>query len=366
MKFTVTRRSLLKPLQQVANTLSSRPIYPVLSNLLLRVEDNLLMLMGSDLEVELVTQVALAEENQPGAITVPARKLLDICRGLPEGATIMASLSNNHMQIQSGRSRFLLSTIPADNFPHLNNWQSEVEFFLPQATLKSLIECTQFSMAHQDVRYHLNGMLFETEGETLRCVATDGHRLAVCSANIAQPLPSQSVIVPRKGVLELLRLLEASDDPMKLQIGRNHVRATVSHTRFTAKLVDGRFPDHRLVLPKQANKLLEANGDQLRQAFIRAAILSNEKCRGVRLQLNPGQLKITANNPEQEESEEILDVTYHGEPLEIGFNVSYILDILNALKCEQVRLHLTDAISGTLIEDCNRRQAAYVVMPMHL
>ena len=225
---------------------------------------------------------------------------------------------------------------------------------------------TQFSMAHQDVRYYLNGMLFETEGEELRTVATDGHRLAVCSMPIGQSLPSHSVIVPRKGVIELMRMLDGGDNPLRVQIGSKNIRAHVGDFIFTSKLVDGRFPDYRRVLPKNPDKHLEAGCDLLKQAFARAAILSNEKFRGVRLYVSENQLKITANNPEQEEAEEILDVTYSGAEMEIGFNVSYVLDVLNALKCENVRMMLTDSVSSVQIEDAASQSAAYVVMPMRL
>ncbi len=210
MKFTVEREHLLKPLQQVSGPLGGRPTLPILGNLLLQVADGTLSLTGTDLEMEMVARVALVQPHEPGATTVPARKFFDICRGLPEGAEIAVQLEGERMLVRSGRSRFSLSTLPAADFPNLDDWQSEVEFTLPQATMKRLIEATQFSMAHQDVRYYLNGMLFETEGEELRTVATDGHRLAVCSMPIGQSLPSHSVIVPRKGVIELMRMLDGA------------------------------------------------------------------------------------------------------------------------------------------------------------
>ena len=214
MKFTVEREHLLKPLQQVSGPLGGRPTLPILGNLLLQVADGTLSLTGTDLEMEMVARVALVQPHEPGATTVPARKFFDICRGLPEGAEIAVQLEGERMLVRSGRSRFSLSTLPAADFPNLDDWQSEVEFTLPQATMKRLIEATQFSMAHQDVRYYLNGMLFETEGEELRTVATDGHRLAVCSMPIGQSLPSHSVIVPRKGVIELMRMLDGGDNPL--------------------------------------------------------------------------------------------------------------------------------------------------------
>jgi len=342
MKFIVEREHLLKPLQQVSSPLGGRPTLPILGNLLLQVSEGRLSLTGTDLEMEMVAHLALTQPHEPGATTVPARKLFDICRGLPDGAEISVTLEGDRMLVRSGRSRFSLST------------------------LKRLIEATQFSMAHQDVRYYLNGMLFETSGEELRTVATDGHRLAVCSMPVGQSLPSHSVIVPRKGVMELVRLLDGGDTPLQLQIGSNNIRAHVGDFIFTSKLVDGRFPDYRRVLPKNPDKTLEASCDLLRQAFSRAAILSNEKFRGVRLYLNQNQLRITANNPEQEEAEEILDVEYGGTEMEIGFNVSYVLDVLNALKCEDVRLLLTDSVSSVQIEDAASQAAAYVVMPMRL
>lgn len=366
MKFIVERELLLKPLQQVSSPLGGRPTLPILGNLLLQVVEDGLLLTGTDLEMEMVAKLALSQPHEPGATTVPARKFFDICRGLPDGAEITVTLESDRMLVRSGRSRFSLSTLPAADFPNLDDWQSEVEFTLPQATLKRLIESTQFSMAHQDVRYYLNGMLFETEGEELRTVATDGHRLAVCSMSVGQSLPTHSVIVPRKGVMELVRMLDGGETPLTLQIGSNNIRASMGDYIFTSKLVDGRFPDYRRVLPKNPDKTLEAGCDVLKQAFARAAILSNEKFRGVRLYLSNDQLKITANNPEQEEAEEILDVAYQGAEMEIGFNVSYVLDVLNALKSEQVRLLLTDGVSSVQIEDCASQSAAYVVMPMRL
>lgn len=367
MKFIVERDRLLKPLQQVSSPLGGRPALPILGNILVKAEEQTLRLTGTDLEMEMVACITPEQVQQSGMTTVPARKFFDICRGLPEGALIHVSLENERLLVRSERSRFSLSTLPAVEFPGLDDWQSQVDFTLPQATLKRLIEATQFSMAHQDVRYYLNGMLFETEGNLLRTVATDGHRLAVCALPIDADLPAHSVIMPRKGVIELMRLLDGGETPLQLQIGSHNIRAQVGDFIFTSRLVDGQFPDYRRVLPKNPDKVLEAGCDVLKQAFSRAAILSNEKFRGVRLQLSHNQLRITANNPEQEEAEEILDVSYSGEEMEIGFNVSYLLDVLNVLKCETVRLLLTNSVSSVQIVDADSPQdAAYVVMPMRL
>ncbi len=366
MKFTVEREHLLKPLQQVSSPLSGRPALPIIAHLLLQVTDGALLITGTDLEMEMVARIALVLPHEPGATTVPARKFLDIWRGLPEGAEISVTLETNRLVVRHERSRFSLSTLPATDFPNLDDWQSEVEFFLPQATLKRLIESTQFSMAHQDVRYYLNGMLFETTAEELRTVATDGHRLAVCAMPAGHSLASLSAIVPRKGVMELLRLLDGSDTDLRLQMGSNNIRVHVSDFIFTSKLVDGRFPDYRRVLPKNPDKIVKANYTLLKQAFSRAAILSNEKFRTVRLYVSRNQLKITANNPEQEEAEEILDVSYEGADMEIAFNVNYMLDVLTVLKGDNVHLLLTDSVSSVQIEDSANKTAAYVVMPMRL
>lgn len=366
MQFIISREQLLKPLQQVCGVLSSRPNIPVLNNILLQISGNKLVLTGTDLEVELSTEAELLGADFQGRTTIPAKKFLDICRSLPEQSELSVSFEEDRAIIKSGRSKFNLSTLPAEEYPNLTDWHSEVDFTLEQNTLRRLIEATQFSMANQDARYFLNGMKFETEGNLLRTVATDGHRLAVCTIALEQDLQSHSVIVPRKGVLELGRLLDNSELPVRLQIGTSNLRITLGNVVFTSKLIDGRFPDYRRVLPRNATHILEADWDNLKQAFVRAAILSNERFRSVRLQLSENQLTITATNPEQEQAEEIIDVSYSGDEMEIGFNVGYILDVLNALKCERVRMRLTDSSSSCLIEDCQDTSAEYVIMPMRI
>ncbi|ENM5770328.1 DNA polymerase III subunit beta [Vibrio mimicus] len=366
MKFTIERSHLIKPLQQVSGTLGGRASLPILGNLLLKVEENQLSMTATDLEVELISRVTLEGEFEAGSITVPARKFLDICRGLPDSAVITVLLEGDRIQVRSGRSRFSLATLPANDFPNIEDWQSEVQVSLTQAELRGLIEKTQFSMANQDVRYYLNGMLFEIDGTTLRSVATDGHRMAVAQAQLGADFAQKQIIVPRKGVLELVKLLDAPEQPVVLQIGHSNLRAEVNHFVFTSKLVDGRFPDYRRVLPQHTSKTLQAGCEQLRQAFSRAAILSNEKFRGVRVNLADNEMRITANNPEQEEAEELLDVSFEGEPIEIGFNVSYILDVLNTLRCENVRVSMSDANASALVENVDDDSAMYVVMPIRL
>ncbi|EGR3207264.1 DNA polymerase III subunit beta [Vibrio parahaemolyticus] len=366
MKFTIERSHLIKPLQQVSGALGGRPTLPILGNLLIKVEENVLSMTATDLEVELVSKVTLEGDFEAGSITVPSRKFLDICRGLPDDAIITFVLEGDRVQVRCGRSRFSLATLPANDFPNIEDWQSEVEVSLSQADLRTLIDKTQFSMANQDVRYYLNGMLFEIDGTTLRSVATDGHRMAVSQTQLGADFAQKQIIVPRKGVQELVKLMDAPEQPVVLQIGSSNVRAEVNNFIFTSKLVDGRFPDYRRVLPQHTNKTLIASCDELRQAFSRAAILSNEKFRGVRVNLAGSEMRITANNPEQEEAEEMLDVTFEGDPIEIGFNVSYVLDVLNTLRCEKVQVSMSDANASALIENADDDSAMYVVMPIRL
>ena len=367
MHFTIQREALLKPLQLVAGVVERRQTLPVLSNVLLVVEGQQLSLTGTDLEVELVGRVTLEEAAEPGEITVPARKLMDICKSLPSDALIDIRVDDQKLLVKAGRSRFTLSTLPANDFPTVEEGPGSLTFNLPQAKLRRLVERTSFAMAQQDVRYYLNGMLLEVQIGMLRAVATDGHRLAMCSmeATIQQEGKHQ-VIVPRKGILELARLLTEQDAEVAIVLGQHHIRANTGEFTFTSKLVDGKFPDYERVLPRGGDKLVLADRQGLREAFSRTAILSNEKYRGIRLTLAAGLLKIQANNPEQEEAEEEIVVDYNGGGLEIGFNVSYLLDVLGVMGTEQVRLILSDSNSSALLQEADNDDSAYVVMPMRL
>ncbi|MDF0535349.1 DNA polymerase III subunit beta [Shewanella sp. A32] len=366
MKFSIDRDDLLKPLQLVSGAVERRHNLPILANLLVEVSNHSLKFTGTDLEVELVGSAVLSGDVQEGRTTVPAKKLLDIVKSLPEQTEVKIEQQENKWLLRCGRSRFSLATLPAEEYPNVESFQPNISFTIKQGTLKSIIEATQFSMANQDVRYYLNGLLFETEGNVLRAVATDGHRLALSHRMLEASLPENQVIVPRKGVMELARLLDAEDQDIEIAIGDNAIRATTAAAVLTSKLVDGRFPDYRRVLPKGGDKIVLASRNALRQALLRASILSNEKFRGVRVQLENALLKITANNPEQEEAEEIIDVEYSGESLEIGFNVSYLLDVLNSLKSDDVRITLSDGNSSALIENHQEEDSMYVVMPMRL
>ena len=367
MKFTISRDALLKPLNLVAGVVERRQTLPILANVLLELDEDRLALTGTDLEVELVGRVQLAAAGDSGEVTVPARKLVDICKSLPEGSDIQFTAQDNKVTVKSGRSRFTLATLPAREFPNVEDSLGTHQFTVKQGQLKRLIDRTGFAMAQQDVRYYLNGMLWEIKDKLLRVVATDGHRLAMCTLQgQVDTSDDTQVILPRKGVLELARLLLQDDADIAIVIGSNHIRATTEDFTFTSKLVDGKFPDYQRVLPRSPDKIVLGSRLELRQAFTRAAILSNEKYRGVRLKVTKGSLDIVANNPEQEEAEEAVAVDYEGEALEVGFNVSYLLDVLGVLSGEQVKLSLSDPNSSALLEESDVGDSLYVVMPMRL
>jgi DNA polymerase III subunit beta len=373
MKFTASRSSLVKPIQAVIGVVERRQTMPILANVLLVVRGQELSVTATDLEVELVARVPVDKVDSAGEVTVPGRKLLDICRALSDDASVQVQLDGDRLVIKSGRSRFVLGTLPAADFPVVDDVEAVQNLELSQVDLRQLLEKTQFAMAQQDVRYYLNGLMLEASGKTVRAVATDGHRLALCEVQVelqkasakARKPEGQQVIIPRKGVQELQRLL-LGDGAVVLAIGSNHVRATIGDIRFTSKLIDGRFPDYERVIPKPQGNVLRAGRDVLRQALQRAAILSNEKYRGVRLELADATLRIQANNPDQEEARDEIEVEYKGQALEIGFNVNYLLDALAAIDTEQVELGFVDANSSCLISSPGVVVARYVVMPMRL
>ena len=366
MKFSAARETLLEPLQAVIGVVERRQTMPVLANILINAgEKTGLFVTATDLEVELVASVDVNVEKG-GEITVPGRKLLDICRALPEGAAVNFSLAGDKVTVRSGRSRFTLSTLPASEFPTVDDIKSQQRVSLPQAQLRRLIEKTQFSMANQDVRYYLNGLLLEVAGAIVRSVATDGHRLALCELTIdGVDSTPQQVILPRKGVLELQRLI-GDDGDCTLEIGTNHLRVALGGIRLTSKLIDGRFPDYERVIPKASDAPMLADRVQLADGLNRIRILANEKYKGVRVELKPGSVTVQAHNPEQEEAEEEIEVQYDGAEMEIGFNVEYLIAALRALDAEAVRLEFRDAASSCLIQDPERRDCKYVVMPMRL
>jgi DNA polymerase-3 subunit beta len=351
-------------LQAAIGVVERRQTMPILANVLLSAKDNRLSVTATDLEVELVAGADI-KSGSDGAITLPGRKLLDICRSLPDGAKITVAQEGERVQLKAGKSRFTLSSLPAAEFPVIDEMNVQQTLDIPQADLKRLLDKTHFSMAQQDVRYYLNGMLLETDGKMLRSVATDGHRLALCEMDLASKGKGQQIIVPRKGVLELQRLL-GSEGVVSLTIGSNHIRAQIGDIRFTSKLIDGRFPEYSRVIPANPPRLVQADRDVLRSALQRTAILSNEKYRGIRLALKGNSMTLQAHNPEQEEAEEEIEVQYDGEDLEVGFNVNYLLDAIAAIEGSEVEIGLTDANSSCLIRAPDNSSSRYVVMPMRL
>jgi DNA polymerase-3 subunit beta len=365
MKLTVEREKLLAPLQAVIGVVERRQTMPVLANVLLGVSDGRLSITATDLEVELVAATDVSVQ-QPGDITVPGRKFLDILRALPEKSALSLSAEGEKVVIKAARSRFSLSTLPAAEFPVIDDINAQQTVEIPRKELARLLEKTHFSMAQQDVRYYLNGMLLEIDGQMLRAVATDGHRLALCESALEHhATAAQQVIIPRKGVLELQRVLTAEGNAA-VAIGTNHVRAQIGDIRFTSKLIDGRFPEYSRVIPAAPAFAIKADRDTLRQALQRTAILSNEKYRGIRISVKKSTLTVQAHNPEQEEAEEEIEVSYDGADLEVGFNVNYLLDALAAIDGQEVELGLTDSNSSCLIRSPGAAGTRYVVMPMRL
>lgn len=365
MKFSIQREALLRPLQLACGVVERRQTLPILSNILISVEKGEIYLTATDLEVEIVTHFAVDGNAETGRTTAPARKLLDICRTLPDQAQIELTVQTERLGLHSGKSRFTLATLPAAEFPNVDAVTDAIAFSLPQRDLKRMIERTQFAMAQQDVRYYLNGLMLELADGRCTAVATDGHRLALCEVSAALSLAdTRQAIVPRKAVMEMARLLSDDEAPIEIKLGTHHIQFSTPEMSFTSKLIDGRFPDYHAVLPRSGDKVISAERALLRQAVMRASVLSNEKYRSLRFQLTPGVLRLHAHNPDHEEAEEEIAVDYQGMELEIGFNANYLLDVLSALNEDRVQITLTDANSSCLIQaadDCK-----YVVMPMRL
>ena len=366
MKTTIKREDILGPLQQVIGAVERRQTLPILGNVLVKSSGGDLSLTATDLEIEMVASVT-ADSSDDFQTTIPARKLLDICKALPDGSTIAFSIDENRVSLTSARSRFTLASLPARDFPGLDEIDEQQSFSIPQNQFKGLFDKTSFAMAQQDVRYYLNGILMELTPGKIKLVATDGHRLALSEVELDTGVETdKQIIIPRKAVLELSRLLEASDNPVKCILSQNHLRVETDQLVFTTKLIDGKFPDYQRVIPVDGNKTMEVERDTLKQSMSRIAILSNEKYRGIRLTLSSGNLSIQANNPDQEEAEEELQVDYDEAEMEIGFNVTYLIDVLNVLNSEKVQIKLKDSNSSAIMSDSKDSSSLYVVMPMRL
>ncbi|WP_151447810.1 DNA polymerase III subunit beta [Lacisediminimonas profundi] len=361
------RDTLLRPLQIVSGIVERRHTLPILANILIRKEGEQVSFLSTDIEVQITTKANIGSGGDVAATTVAARKLLDILRALPDSNDVALTLSNKRMTVQSGKSRFALQTLAADDFPTVaeaGTYNATVK--LPQKTLKHLFNMVYFSMAQQDIRYYLNGLLLVVTGNHVIGVATDGHRLAFCQVAVEQELPRQEVIIPRKTIIELQRLLDDSDDEVQIDIATNQVKLTFGDIELISKLVEGKFPDYTRVVPKGYKNSFTIRRDELLHALQRTAIMTSDKFKGVRCLIAPGSLKISSTNADQEEAVEELEIDYGGDSIDIGFNVTYLLDVLNNLKTDNVTVALGDANSSALITVPENEDFKYVVMPMRI
>ena len=361
------REALLKPLQVVSGIVERRQTLPILANILLRKDGERVSFTATDLEIQIQTHAELGAGKDATAITVSARKLVDILRALPE-ADVQLSLASKKLTVQSGKSRFNLQTLAAEEFPTVAQAEFTTEFSLPAATLKYLLSMVHFAMAAQDIRYYLNGMLLVVDGAVVRAVATDGHRLALCEvARDGAPAANRmEAIIPRKTILELSRLLPDTEETVRVQMAPNQVKFSFSSIELISKLVEGKFPDYTKVVPANNNKNFVVSRETIMQALARTAILTTDRFKGVRWVLAPSSLKVSSTNADQEDAQEELEIDYSGDGLDIGFNVTYLLDVLGNLKSEQVKFSLGDSLGSALITMPDSEKFKYVVMPMRI
>jgi DNA polymerase-3 subunit beta len=360
------RDQILAPLQSVCGIVEKRHTLPILSNVLMEKDGDNLTLLATDIEIQIKTRTA-AMVGEKVALTVGARKLQDILRSLPDNVEVSLTLDDKRLQLKAGKSRFNLQTLPAEDFPRMSMVEGQAtRISMSQKQFKQLLALVQYSMAQQDIRYYLNGLLLVTTGKEMRVVATDGHRLAYASEVLAEELPRSEVILPRKTILELSRQLADNDEPLEIVLSPTQAQFRFGTIELVSKLIDGKFPDYERVIPQQHNKIIPLQRDQLLHSLLRAAILTNEKFRGVRLVLTEGSLKILSTNAEQEEAQEEIEVPYTGDSLDIGFNVTYLLDVLNNVSGDIIECRLADASSSALFTLPGNDHFKYVVMPMRI
>lgn len=363
------KEALLKPLQTITGIVERRHTLPILSNVLIERKNEELLCIATDLEIQITTTTKnnSSTKEQPCSVTVGAKKLQDILRALPDKTKITLEIEENKLLVKGGKSRFNLQTLPTEDFPKLpENTEVQDKITIKQGELKKLLLLVQYAMAQQDIRYYLNGLLLVKEENNLKAVATDGHRLGFALLPLETKQEKKEIILPRKAVIELTKQLNESEDPVTIELLKNQIRFTFSNVVLVSKLVDGKFPDYNRVIPSGHEKQIEVNRILLLQTLQRASILSNEKFRGVRLILTTGNLRIVCSNNEQEEAQEELEVSYKGEALDIGFNISYLLDVLNNLTSETIQCSFGDANSSALITIPNNDNFKYVVMPMRI
>ncbi len=367
MKLTISREQLLTPLQNVIGAVERKQTMPILGNILFKMTGEKLVLTATDLEIELVCETN-ASADQDGEFTISARKLADITKNLPDDALINLNVDDTKAILTSSRSRFSLAALPSKDFPSLDKMDFSVEFSLPQNVLSQQLSKTSFAMAQQDVRYYLNGLLLAIEEGKLLTVTTDGHRLSLSENPLdTGSIDNMQVIVPRKGILELQRFLSKdSEDAVTVRLSKNHIQFVIDGLVMTSKLIDGRFPEYSRVVPAEVKHIAIIDRDLLKQSLQRTSILSNEKYKGVRLKFEPGQLQIEAQNPDQEEALDQVEINYSGDEIDIGFNVTYLIDVLNNIDSENVEFGLIDSKSSCLIQEKGLVNCKNVIMPMRL
>lgn len=363
-----SRDAILRPLQTVSGIVERRQTLPILANVLIRKDAESISLLTTDVEIQITTRAELGGDEEVAATTVGARRLIDILRSLPESAEVSMTLENTRLTVRAGRSRFTLPTLPADDYPIVAAPQDTVaSFTLPQDRLRHLFQMVHFAMAQQDIRFYLNGLLLATEGSLVRVVATDGHRLACCEATIeGADLAHQEVIIPRKTVLEMQRLLSDDDRPVEIAVASNQVRFVFGEVEMISKLVEGKFPDYQRVIPQGYTRRLLVSREALAASLARASILTTDKFKGVRLCAAEDSLEIQITNADQEEASDQIDTEYQGDPIEVGFNVSYLIEVLANLKVEQVSIEFGDTSSSALLTVPDDDTFRYVVMPMRI
>ena len=368
MDFTISREHFLEKVSVAAAVVERKHTLAILANVMLVVGEDESHVTGTDLDTEISISLSVDQVREGGEVTLPGRKLVDILKALPADSLIECKLDGSHMVMRAGRSKFRLSTLPANDFPRVEMSGETTAVAVPAEAFSQAVSKVSFAMAVQDVRYYLNGMLLSVGDGLLRCVATDGHRLALSDVAIEDGQASASLILPRKAVIELAKLLGTDGDkPVAIRFSSSHLQVEVSGLSFTSVLIEGRFPDYERVMPKAQQNTLVLDRQVFKEVLTRAAILTNEQFRGVRLVVDGTNLQVAANNTEQEEVEEVMEVEYAGtSPFEIGFNVGYLQDVLGAVNTDQIEFRLGDSNGSALMIGRGDERSQYVVMPMRL
>jgi DNA polymerase-3 subunit beta len=364
MKIVINRDAVIEPLQLVAGVIERKQTVPILSNLLFICDGEEAEIVGTDTEVEMRARIPLVS-GESGSFTLPAKKFSEICKTVSDGQEISVDVGADRAKVVAGKSRFTLGVLDSSDFPSLETTAPINRLAIEESTLKRMVDKTHFAMAIQDVRYYLNGMLVDIQDTVVATVATDGHRLAANRTEVESETPGQ-ILIPRKAVLEITRLLKDRKEMVTVDITTTHVRLQIGSVTFISKLIDGRYPDYNRVIPREMGEVITADRESLRQALIRTSILSNEKFKGINIEITENNMKLLAHNPEQEEAEEEVEVEYTGDRLSVGFNVGYMIEVLGAVEEDKVHLWIADSQSSCLIKGFNNEDSLYVIMPMRV